>query len=331
MNEFSKLELTKREEKYLKCVQSKIEYCIYDQPWEDSEPVWMLGERTDIEDLLDNCDVPKKSRKNILNNLYCPSCGNEVFELASDVGVKTRFELEVEKHMDEAYGLYGDGVRLLEDELEKFPLLALSNKIAKKIFQEISDKSLPVVEIKGEFYRARKVETANVIEEKHMFNPPIGKSMEGRFNHAGQSHLYLANEKETALKEAVITNESVLVWLQKFHIQSTVKNILDLSLDWDKLTPTTNTYLLSLNVFGTIHRKDRNKENWRPDYFLTRFIMDCAKKCGYNGIKYNSSKESYSYNVVLFYPDKKNIKPVGKPTVEIFVKEKEFKQEIVDF
>jgi hypothetical protein len=331
MDEFRAPELTKQEEKYREKVQSKIEYCLNCQPFEDGEAFWMLGERTELDDLFFSCNVPERHWGKVMAHLYCPNCSTTGFSLSLDVGVKTKFQKEVDKHMDEAYALYGNHVRLFEDELEKFPLLAMNNKVAKDIFKEISAKSLPVIVIKGEFYRARKVETSVVVEEKHMFNPPIGKSLEGRFNHAGQSHLYLANEKVTALRETVVANESVLVWVQKFQIEKEIDNILDLSFEWDNLSPTTNTLLISLNVFGTIQRKDRNNENWRPDYFLTRFIMDCAKKSGYNGIKYNSSKDTYSFNIVLFYPDNKIIKPDGKPCIEIFLKEKDLKQEIVDF
>ena len=39
---------------------------------------------------------------------------------------------------------------------------------------------------------------------------------------------------------------------------------------------------------------------------------------GYEGIKYNSTKDFADFNVVLFNPEKHKIKPTGLPTVESF-------------
>jgi len=92
--------------------------------------------------------------------------------------------------------------------------------------------------------------------------------------------------------------------------------------------------LISLHYENSLNRSDRNVENWRPDYFLTRFIMDCAKKCGYNGIKYNSAVSSSGYNLVLFDPDISTIKPVGNPSIKIFMYKNErenFRSDLLDF
>ena len=120
---------------------------------------------------------------------------------------------------------------------------------------------------------------------------------------------------------------------QEFEILEAVDNILDLSFDWSNLTPSTSLLLLSLKVKDSISRSDRNKELWKPDYFLTRYIMDCAKELGYNGIKYNSIKDRIEFNLVLFYRDKIKIKAIGKPKIEIFMSEdeqNEFSKNIID-
>lgn len=326
MDEFDKPELTAKEEKYREKVQSLVEYCLYCQPYDDGEAVWILGERTELDDLLFDCDVPEKYWDKVIANLHCPYCGNSDFSLGLDVGVKTKFDKEVDKHMDEVYGLYGGEVRELESLLEQFPLLAYQDELAQRIYKEIKERKLPVTTATGKFYRARKVESSEVISSRKMYNPPLGKPTEGRFNHAGQSHLYLANDKKTAIKEVITDEHAVLVWCQEFEIKETVSDILDLSFDWDMLTPSTSTLLLSLKIYNTIGRTDRNKENWKPDYFLTRYIMDCAKSVGYNGIKYNSAKNSYSYDLVLFYPEKIKIEPIGNPSVEIFLNKEEKKK-----
>ena len=320
---FEKPQLTAKEKTYVKKIQSKIEYCAYCQPYDEGEVVWIHGDKIDLNDLMGDCRIPERSKEKVARHLYCPSCGNSDFDLFLDVGIQSRFDKEVEKHMAEVYSLYGGEVRELEELLEQYPLLAYRDKLAKRIYKEIKGGKLPIATVEGKFYRARKVESSEVVTSQGMYNPPIGKPTEGRFNHAGQSHLYLASDKITAIKEVIAEEHSVLVWYQEFEIKEPVGNILNLSFDWENLTPSTSTLLLSLKVYGTIERTDRNKENWKPDYYLTRYIMDCAKSVGYKGIKYNSVKESYSYDLVLFYPKDIRIETLGNPRIEIFLNKDE--------
>jgi len=323
MHGFDKSELTKKEERLKNKVQSEISYCSYCQSYDGGDIVWIYGKRIELTELFYKCNVPEEYWDNIIGHLYCPSCQNSSLDIGMDVGTKTTYEKDIEKHMDEVYGLYGSDVRELEDLLESYPLLAYKNKLAKRIYKEIKEKILPKTSIKGNFYRARKVENSEVISSNKMFNAPIGRQGEGRFNHSGQSHLYMASDKKTSIKEVTSEKKSILVWNQEFKISTEVNDILDLSFDWSNLTPSTSTLLLSLKVFDSIGRTDRNLYNWNPDYFLTRYIMDCAKSLGYNGIRYNSVKESNAFNIVLFYPDKIDIKPIGNPCIEVFLDEKD--------
>jgi hypothetical protein len=325
MDEFEKPDLTIIEKRYLKKVQSKIEYCLYCQPFDEGDAVWIYGDRIELCELFYESSVPEKFWDKITKHLYCPYCGNTNLDLSIDVGLRSKYDIEVDKHYDEAKLLYGRDVKEFEDLLESYPLLAFQNNLAKRIYKEIKERKLPTISIKGKFYRARKVENSEVIKSNKMYNPPLGKPQEGRFNHSGQSHLYLANDKETAIREVVSDEHSLLVWCQEFEILNEVTNILDLSFDWSNLTPSTSTLLISLKINNSIGRSDRNKQNWRPDYYLTRYIMDCAKSLGYNGIKYNSAKESYSFtfDVVLFFPETINIQPIGNPLIEIFLNKEE--------
>ena len=260
----------------------------------------------------------------VISHLHCPSCGNPSFDEYSDIGVKTRFDIEVDKHLNKVHRLYSAQVKAFEDFLEKFPLLAYSNRFGKRIHEELKERKFPSISLEGEFFRARPVESSEVITKDGMYNPPIGKPKEGRFNHAGQSHLYLSNDKATAIKEVIKSEHPILVWCQKFQIFGEVNNILDLTFDWSKITPLTSTLLLALHAHNSIGRTDRNEDLWRPDYYLTRFIMDCAKEQGYNGIKYHSTKDSAEFNVVLFNPSEINIEAIGNPHIEIFINKAEY-------
>lgn len=163
-----------------------------------------------------------------------------------------------------------------------------------------------------------------------MSKAPSGKPTEGRFNHSGQSHLYLASDKETALKEITNTEDPLLAWCQVFKIEEEITKILDLSFDWMDLSLSTSTLLLSLKMHKAIDRTEGNKEFWRPDYFLTRYIMDCVIMLGYEGIKYNSTKNYADYNVVIFNPENHKIVPIGAPKVESFAGVEKLHRDFLD-
>lgn len=317
MEEF-KPTLSKKEEKIRKKIQSEIKYCDYDQPYDSGDVIWIYGDKIDLYDMLSAYDISEASMDKIVDHLYCPGCGNEYLELMSSIGTETAYEKELDIYYSKASKLFINEVDAFEKELEQYPLLALNNKIAKSIFKEIEKETLPITSVKGTFFRARRVESSEIYNTEKMYHPPIGKSNEGRFNHSGQSHLYLANAKETAIKEVIAQDNALLVWTQEFLIENPVDKILDLSFDWSMFSTSTKTLLVALNIDNSLRRSERNIDNWKPDYFLTRFIMDCARKFGYKGIKYNSAKGYGEYDLVLFYPQEIDIIAQGKPMIEIF-------------
>lgn len=67
--------LNKTAEKYLKRVQSEIKYCEYCQSY-DGGCVWVIGQKTTLDEILSECDIPQKYWDIICPHLSCPSCGN---------------------------------------------------------------------------------------------------------------------------------------------------------------------------------------------------------------------------------------------------------------
>jgi len=130
--------------------------------------------------------------------------------------------------------------------------------------------------------------------------------------------------------EIANTEDPLLAWCQMFKIDGEVAEILDLSFDWMNLSLSTSTLLLSLKMYKAIDRTDGNKEFWRPDYFLTRYIMDCAIMLGYEGVKYNSTKDYADYNVVIFNPERHKITPIGPPKVESFAGVEKSRRDFLD-
>jgi hypothetical protein len=297
----------------------QIHYCYNCQPADGGGYFWILGDRIDMHNLLWGCGIPEGYQSGVADQLSCPNCGTEL-DLTCEVGLQTNYEAELSKREKTAKSIYTKEIKSFEDQLQEFPMLALRHKFARKINKAISEHKLPVTTLEGKFYRARRLSDDKIFNKKDMLHAPIGKPTDGRFNHAGQSHLYLSTEKETAMLE-VIESES-MVWYCSVKIEKPIDKILDLDINWNEESETTPILLHALNINRSIQRSDRNKGNWRPDYYMTKFIMDCAKSSGYNGIKYLSAKFPPSYNYVLFYPEKVKIKNQGKPKVIEFKKPK---------
>jgi len=56
------------------------------RPGAPQEAVWVLGEETDLEDALDDCDVPEELRDEVASQLKCLNCGTEL-ERGAAVGL----------------------------------------------------------------------------------------------------------------------------------------------------------------------------------------------------------------------------------------------------
>ncbi|MCA1025738.1 hypothetical protein LCM23_06510, partial [Cytobacillus kochii] len=72
--------LNKTAEKYLDKAQQELKYCITCQPYDGGSYVWVLGQETTIDDILDDVQCPEKYKEDIASHLSCPSCGKAGFE-----------------------------------------------------------------------------------------------------------------------------------------------------------------------------------------------------------------------------------------------------------
>ncbi|MGF6947570.1 hypothetical protein QF028_000063 [Neobacillus sp. B4I6] len=92
----------------------------------------------------------------------------------------------------------------LYEYLVQFPMLSLENELGKHIFTNL--QKLGTFELSEQtFYRARQLKNQSPYDEANMWNPPADKVAvyEGRYNHFGQSFLYMADDEETAFSEVI--------------------------------------------------------------------------------------------------------------------------------
>lgn len=191
--------------------------------------------------------------------------------------------------------------------LERFPYLGLTHEFGQQLYALISD--LPKAEI-GEsiWWRARKAIGSKRLCSGDMY-PPRAPEVEGRFNHFGQSVFYLASEAQAAARE-ILDDGECLAWIQKFQIHD-ISRILDLT----AIIPEPDD--IAILGLGLINRKldsmqPRKESPWKPEYFIPRFIADCAKHQGFTGIQFHGNKHDHK-NLVLFDWKQDNVEPLDLP------------------
>lgn len=313
-------ELNKTAEKYKERTQKLLKYCITCQPYDGGDYIWIIGNETTIDEIFDHVNCPEKHREDIAAHLYCPNCGNSGFEQYDVAGTEDVSILEEDKMFKSLFSRYGSKLADFRSHLEKYPSLALAHPMGRKIQKEIRNSKVDAIEVNQKGWsRARIVSRPDVFKKSDMTAPGIGMSSGGRFHHSGQSVLYLAGDDELAMIETLDNPDiSSLIWIQKYTQVDELTGILDLRYKWGRLGHDKSEVLQALLVSQYLFEKVEDRSStWRPQYFLTTFVADCARQAGYNGIIYSSSRSTGS-NLILFNPNDKAVHPVGNPKVFIY-------------
>lgn len=314
--------MDKTQERFLKKTQDLLRYCITCQPYDGGSYIWILGEKTTVEEIFDDINCPENIRDEIAKHLSCGSCSAEIYSRYDIVGTESRYESEMDSFVEKAMKKHGRELLDFNEFLGKYPSLAQGHPLGRKLFKEISQKKTPSFSIENEkWIRARQVSDSKLFDIEDMKAPPIGKSSEGRYNHGGQSVLYMAQYKETAYLEAIGEEKASLIWKQEFKLKN-IDNILDLKYEWTSLRMTYSSILIALLCSQVLENEVNNRESkWKPEYFITQYIGDCARYAGYTGIRYNSTKD-IGYNLVLFEPkrllDEGKVVPIEEPEIVQF-------------
>ncbi|PPA71808.1 RES domain-containing protein [Jeotgalibacillus proteolyticus] len=313
-------ELNKRAEKFKDKAQLKLRYCVTCQPYDGGDYIWIMGNETTVEEILESLNCPEKYREDIAAHLKCPNCGREDFDIFDVAGTEDETILEEEKKYQKIISRFADKLSDFRSHLEKYPSLALSHPMGKKIHQEITKRKVESINLNPQKWsRARQVTEPKVFEKSDMTAPKIGLSSGGRFHHQGQSVLYLAEDEELAMIETLDNpNDASLIWIQEYSQTSKLTDILDLRHEWSGLNSTENEVIQALLASRFIFDKVEDRSSkWRPQYFMTNFIADCARQAGFKGIIYSSSR-SYGSNLVIFNSNEQAVEALSNPKIFIF-------------
>ena len=274
------------------------------------------GIRSTLEDLQDDIDVPTRLRKRLIENARCGGCGSAIEDTA-ECWVRPTSEVLFYLRLEAATKQYGPRLSKFRDYLSKHPFLGASHPTGRALIKAV--RKVPSTTIDGRWYRGLrpKCKRGRVPKSGDFRAPDDSRSWipEGRFNHAGQAHWYLADSAETCVAE-LLDYEAGVVDVQEFELTACT-DVLDVYCPGgaepfgrsDHLTDLALALiLLDANLYARVERQ----KPWKPGYLLPRFVMDAAKAAGFTGIRYRSARSVEGQNVVLF-DNKWPAKFVGKP------------------
>lgn len=301
--------MSKSPEHWAEQLQPDVAYCYNCQPRDGGEYIWVQGNRLDMIDLLSEHDVPEELWEAVADLLCCLHCGTEL-DLSCEIGRKTQEEVAFDDMRSNWHRLYKPKLEDFVQWLEKYPYLGMHHELGRQFIEEIPDfpkRSLPPGQT---WYRARAVRGSG-IPTMHEMGPPIQPPRsEGRFNHHGQIVFYLAADETTSAAESLGKARGI-AWVQEYAV-GPFENLLDLEGLYSPDDYASAPMLAAGVNWTQPHSEEAGDTEWKPQYFLPRFIADCARAVGFSGIVYRSTR-FYGECLVLFNWEASAVTPAGDP------------------
>ncbi len=273
-----------------------------------------------VSDILDSFKLPEKYHRYACQGLSCPGCEAA---LASNSWI-LRCEVN-ERAFRRSVALgsikYGARLRSFEHHLSRFPSLGMQHEVGRLIWQQISGFPAKTLQ-QGSFVRVRRFSDCAGLErikEQGMWNPDPRKCPVpgGRYNHQGQSFLYLSSDKETAVVETFENPGPDVEKAGRCAIQRFEVGPLGRVLDLTGAVQHSSLLYSALVYEGTLRREVTHSSSWKPEYLVPRFFADVARAKGFDAILYRTSKFYYAegLNLVVFEPMPGRITDVGDLTI----------------
>ena len=196
-------------------------------------------------------------------------------------------------------------LQVFYDFLAKYPYLGLGDPEGLGLKIRAAIRNWPSLEIEPAiWYRANKFD-----DESRLFtsaemgapDPATENLLEGRYNHTGQSFLYLTDNPETAFQEMHCATANVCA-MQKFKNHTVIK-VLDLRHGLRDRNPDADLLAIAIIDSDYLERQPKEGISWKPEYLIPRFIADCAREESYEGIQFSSAEHkgtNYGTNLVVF-------------------------------
>lgn len=236
-----------------------------------------------------------------MSYLFCPRCGAELKD-------NTFYPFEFGVNDFEDFEYYIDNIT---NTIKETPFLVLKNETAILVYDLIQGlyRQNKSHRINNCLYRGRSLNKDTVLAID-LLPPSIEYCIDGRYNHRGIPVLYCSTSKETCYYEMRRPNKNL--WIAEFEINKSL-NFLDLT---NIMIESEDNNLLKTIIWSSLlSTKSNDESNYKPEYYFSRFISDCCKEIGFDGIAYPSVQIGRGRNYVFFdtnLMNKNNIKAVNK-------------------
>jgi hypothetical protein len=289
-------------EDWARIVEKNFVSCPECEPRGDGEVQWIYGRGpADLRDLVGEL-VPEHLVDQVIKLARCPGCGSDVAAWG-DVGTEWPFETEHRERVEAALRRWTKKLDDFAAYLVKTPALGAMHAVGKRLVKEIgqfqrADLSEQI------WYRARR-DTGKVFTADDLRAPdPDSVSVpDGRWNHPGQAHWYLADNPDCALAEVLRPGETV-AWVQQWRV-APITGVLDvLSFGADDPCPVSLADVRELPliavamIFGGYLDRPTDTPS-KPQHLVTRFVLDAAKRAGFAGIRCESATRR-GVNLIIF-------------------------------
>ncbi len=225
-----------------------------------------------------------------ITQISCPRCGTPLG------GNMWAYELPFDVPRD-----FESTIKEVSILAKSTPFLLLEHNFCSQILTSIRSlyKTVKKLPIEAPLFRARSL-AQGALEKKieNFESPPHQYVQEGRYNHAGNSVLYLGSD--TATCQAELRGAECLIL--EFTLTQPIR-VLDINNPFDAHEE--HADLLNCLVYSALASAKQNSDGWhKPHYVVSRFVADCARAAGFDAIKYPSTRiTTTNFNLVILNPD----------------------------
>lgn len=180
------------------------------------------------------------------------------------------------------------------------PFLLLEHPFCMSVLSAIRSVALtlPRKRFDQHLFRGRSEEHGSIASELYPFDfPPPDLVQEGRFNHSGNSVLYLGSDVETCYAELRYAPSLIVEF--DLHVELRILDLVDpYKVDGARLD---EADLLNCLVYSSLVSARQEGKGWgRPHYVVSRLVADCARASEIDAIRYPSTRRTGSnFNLVL--------------------------------
>jgi len=228
------------------------------------------------------------SLKEFVDNIHlvkCPRCGESIEDII--------YPFEFHFCIDEDFEF---DVNLLKQTILETPFIVLKNSLANRVFDVINEQIAFTEKTLIDFplYRGRVIKKEDICGDSFLA-PPKELTREGRYNHNGIPVIYSANKKITCYNE--LRKPENDFFIAEFSLK---KKLILLNLNNINAFDEKNDLLKSIVWSSLCSAKTEDEAKHKPEYYFTRFISDCCKYLGFDGLIYPSVQIGTGENYVFF-------------------------------